>query len=80
MRGCVLNLVQHFKSPVPLLKWGTSYVRELKDFCGYDPDRLKGVGAINLHAPEEMVVQLHQIADFGWKAVFLRPNPVKGRL
>ncbi|NEO42072.1 MAG: amidohydrolase [Moorea sp. SIOASIH] len=57
-----------------------AYNNWLKDFCSYDQDRLKGVGAINPHAPEEMVKQLHQIADFGWKAVFLRPNPVKGRL
>lgn len=57
-----------------------AYNNWLRDFCNYDPQRLKGVGAINLHAPEEMVPQLHQIAEFGWKAVFLRPNPIKGRL
>lgn len=57
-----------------------AYNNWLKDFCSYDPDRLKGVGAINLHAPESMVDELHRIVDFGWKAVFLRPNPVKGRL
>ena len=27
-----------------------------------------------------MVSELERIADFGWKAVYLRPNPVKGRL
>ena len=54
-----------------------AYNNWLKDFCSYDPERLKGVGAINLHSPEEMVIQLHQIVDFGWKALFLRPNPVK---
>lgn len=57
-----------------------AYNNWLKDFCNYDPNRLKGVGAINLHSPESMVDELHRIADFGWKAVFLRPNPVKGRL
>jgi len=51
-----------------------------EEFCSYAPDRLKGVGAINLHEPEQMVSELHRIADFGWKSVFLRPNPVKGRL
>ncbi|MBD2454698.1 amidohydrolase [Nostoc sp. FACHB-87] len=51
-----------------------------EEFCSYAPDKLKGVGAINLHAPEQMVSELHRIADFGWKSVFLRPNPVKGRL
>ncbi len=38
------------------------------------------MGAINLHAPEAMVKELHKIANYGGKAVFLRPNPVKGRL
>lgn len=51
-----------------------------EEFCSYAPDKLKGVGAINLHAPEQMVTELYRIAEFGWKAVFLRPNPVKGRL
>ena len=57
-----------------------AYNNWLKDFCNYDPNRLKGVGAINFHSPESMVDELYRIADFGWKAVFLRPNPVKGRL
>lgn len=57
-----------------------AYNNWLKDFCSYDPQILRGVGVVNLHAPEEMVTQLRRIADFGWKAVFLRPNPVKGRL
>ncbi len=51
-----------------------------EEFCSYDPDRLKGVGAINLHAPQAMLKELHRIANWGWKAVFLRPNPVKGRI
>ncbi|MBD2665545.1 amidohydrolase family protein [Richelia sinica] len=51
-----------------------------EEFCSYAPEQLKGVGAINLHDPEQMVSELHRIAEFGCKAVFLRPNPVKGRL
>ncbi len=51
-----------------------------EEFCSYDPDRLKGVGAINLHDPESMVKEVQRIANWGWKAVFLRPNPVKGRI
>ena len=57
-----------------------AYNNWLRDFCSYDPQILRGVGVVNLHAPEEMVAELRRIADFGWKAVFLRPNPVKGRL
>lgn len=57
-----------------------AYNNWLRDFCSYDPQILRGVGAINLHEPEEMVPEVRRIAEFGWKAVFLRPNPVKGRL
>ncbi len=51
-----------------------------EEFCSYDPDRLKGVGVMNQYDPEEMVKEIHRIAHWGWKAVFLRPNPVKGRI
>lgn len=57
-----------------------AYNNWLLDFCSYNPAMLQGVGAINLHAPEEMIPELHRIAKFGWKAVFIYPNPVKGRL
>ncbi len=57
-----------------------AYNNWLRDFCSYDPEILRGVGVVNLHAPDQMVSELRRIADFGWKAVFLRPNPVKGRL
>ena len=57
-----------------------AYNNWLRDFCSFDPELLRGAGAINLHAPEEMIPELHRIAEWGWKAVFLRPNPVKGRI
>ncbi|MBD2579323.1 amidohydrolase family protein [Oscillatoria sp. FACHB-1406] len=57
-----------------------AYNNWLQDFCSYDPQILKGVGAINFHDPEQMVSELQRIASFGWKAVFMLPNPVKGRL
>lgn len=57
-----------------------AYNNWLRDFCSYNPQVLRGVGAINMHDPSEMVPELQRIASWGWKAVFLRPNPVKGRL
>lgn len=57
-----------------------AYNNWLRDFCSFDPELLRGAGAINLHGPEEMIPELHRIAEWGWKAVFLRPNPVKGRI
>jgi uncharacterized protein len=57
-----------------------AYNNWLKDYCSYDPSFLHGVGAICLHDPEQIVEEVKRIAGFGWKAVFIRPNPVKGRL
>jgi predicted TIM-barrel fold metal-dependent hydrolase len=57
-----------------------AYNNWLRDFCSYDPQILKGVGIINLHAPEEMVSELKRVAEFGWRAICLQPNPVQGRL
>src|SRR5258706_14264268 len=57
-----------------------AYNSWLHDYCAYDPRVLRGVGAINRHAPEEMVPELRRIAGFGWRAVVVRPNPIKGRL
>jgi len=57
-----------------------AYNNWLRDFCSYNPQLLRGVGAINLHAPEAMVPELLRVAEFGWKAVYLCPNPIKGRL
>jgi predicted TIM-barrel fold metal-dependent hydrolase len=52
----------------------------LRDFANHDPELMKCVGAISRHDPEDMVSELHRVAGFGWRAVFLRPNPVRGRL
>ncbi|EGJ35260.1 MULTISPECIES: amidohydrolase family protein [Moorena] len=57
-----------------------AYNNWLQDFCSHDPQKLRGVGAISQHDPEDMVPELQRIAEFGWRAVFIRPNPVKGKL
>jgi predicted TIM-barrel fold metal-dependent hydrolase len=57
-----------------------AYNNWLRDFCDHDPRVLRGVGAMNRHAPDEMVPELRRIAGFGWRAVVVRPNPIKGRL
>ena len=57
-----------------------AYNNWLRDFCSYNPQILRGVGIVNLHNPEDMVSELNRIVKFGWKAVCLLPNPVKGRL
>jgi predicted TIM-barrel fold metal-dependent hydrolase len=57
-----------------------AYNNWLHDFCSHDPALLRGVGVVNRHAPEEMVTELQRVAAFGWKAVVIRPNPIKGRI
>lgn len=52
----------------------------LVDFCGHDPSMLRGVGVVNQHDPADMLRELRRIHGFGWRAVVLRPNPIKGRL
>lgn len=57
-----------------------AYNNWLQDFCSYNPQKLQAVGLVNRHSPREMVSELQRIAKLGWKAVCMRPNPVKGRL
>lgn len=52
----------------------------LFDFCGHDRAFLNGVGAVCQHDPAEMVAEVRRVASFGWRAVYVRPNPIKGRL
>lgn len=52
----------------------------LRDFCRAAPERLRGVGAIARHEPEQMVAEAERVAGFGWRAVTLWPNPLHGRL
>ena len=52
----------------------------LRGFCGVNPARLRGVGLVSPHDPAGMVPELERVAGFGWTAVVMRPNPVKGRL
>lgn len=52
----------------------------LFDYCGHDRAFLNGVGAVNQHDPAAMVDEVRRVASFGWKAVYVRPNPIKGRI
>ena len=57
-----------------------AYNAWLRDFCSRDPERLRGVGLMSAHDPAAMVEELARVVGFGWTAVVVRPNPVKGRL
>jgi predicted TIM-barrel fold metal-dependent hydrolase len=57
-----------------------AYNTWLHGFCAAAPERLRGVGLMSAHDPVSMVEELERVAGFGWTAVVVRPNPVKGRL
>ena len=65
--------------PATAAAFARAYNDWLRDFCSLGPARLRGVGLISRHDPDDMVSELNRVADFGWTAVVLRPNPVKGR-
>lgn len=49
-------------------------------FCGYAPERLRPVGMlVALHDPAAAVGEAERLAARGFKAVFVRPNPIHGR-
>src|SRR5262249_52612650 len=52
----------------------------LFDYCSQDRAFLNGVGAVNQHDPATMAAEARRVQGFGWKAVFVRPNPIKGRV
>jgi uncharacterized protein len=56
------------------------YNKWLHSFCSRDPKRLRAVGLVSIHNPEQMLPELSHILELGWRAVVLRPNPVYGRL
>jgi predicted TIM-barrel fold metal-dependent hydrolase len=56
-----------------------AYNRWLYDYCRHALARLQGVALMSLHDPATLVEQVERAAGFGWTAVVVRPNPVKGR-
>lgn len=52
----------------------------LLDFCDHAPGFLCPVGAMSQHDPADMVSELRRVAGLGWRAVFVRSNPIQGRL
>ncbi len=52
----------------------------LHDYCKTDPERLLGAAMISPHDVRDAVEEARRaVEQFGFRAVFMRPNPVKGR-
>ena len=55
-----------------------AYNNWLYDFCQTDPKRLKGVGMIPLHDPNEAVKEAQRaVGKLGFVGVFARPEPLR---
>ncbi|WP_437587829.1 amidohydrolase family protein [Sorangium sp. So ce1000] len=52
----------------------------LLDYCARASGFLKPAVAVNLHAPELLVAELERLVARGASTVFVRPNPVGGRM
>ncbi len=57
-----------------------AYNNWLHDYCKADPERLLGAGMISPHDIRDAVEEARRaVEQLGFRAVFMRPNPVKGR-
>lgn len=56
-----------------------AYNRWLRDYCATAPERLHGVGLVSRHTLEGMMQTLEDVVAYGFHAIVLRPNPVRGR-
>ncbi len=73
-------IVNHQQLPAEVsLAYADAYNRWLKNYCAYDSTRLKGVGLISRHKPDNMLIQLEKIIKYGWSSIVLRPEVIAGR-
>lgn len=57
-----------------------AYNNWLYDYCQADPERLLGSAMVAPHGVEGAVIEARRaVKDLGFRAVFMRPNPVAGR-
>jgi predicted TIM-barrel fold metal-dependent hydrolase len=57
-----------------------AYNNWLHDYCKPDPNRLLGAGMISPHDVRDAVEEARRaVEDCGFRAIFVRPNPVQGR-
>src|SRR2546426_77674 len=52
----------------------------IHEFVGADPARLRPVAGLSLHDPAAARAEAERVAALGFRAVYVRPNPLRGRL
>ena len=52
----------------------------LADFCAHNPERMFGAGMVPAQSVPAAVAEVRRVKqELGFKSIFLRPNPVRGR-
>jgi len=76
-----MYIVNHAQVPADVsLKYAHSYNNWLKEYCSFNPERLKAVGVVSRHEPKNMVEQLDKVIENGWTSITLRPEVIAGRV
>lgn len=73
-------IVNHENLPAQVsVAYAQAYNRWLYEYSQGNPERLRPVGLISRHDPEQLISQLDQIMAYGWKAITVRPEVIAGR-
>jgi len=57
-----------------------AYNNWLADYCKPYPERLKGIAVVPLQYVDDAVIEMRRaVNELGFKGIFIRPNPYKGR-
>lgn len=62
------------------IAFARAYNDWMRDFCSVAPERLCGLGLVSRHDPSAMTAEVERFAEFGFRGVVVRPNPILGRV
>jgi predicted TIM-barrel fold metal-dependent hydrolase len=78
-RGLSAN-AKEFDDDELALAIARAYNDWLAEFCAAAPDRLLGAGMVHPQSIKGAIAEARRMkADLGFKAIYIRPNPVRGR-
>ena len=73
-------IVNHSQIPSYVsLEYARAYNSWLRDYCAFNPDRLKAVALISRHDTNSLLKQIEEVINYGWNAISIRPEPINGK-